>query len=162
MACAKLYALCNSGLQEPFVFRNISRPGCQIVYEYRGQNKLLWYNNAVVVSYENRSYLSNTDLIVLRRWLWLLIMTLEENTESGQPFFLSDVICGVWVEKLEDPAHIVTVHTVNKVISELSNLSIMMSSVMSNAECKNSLNIFLNFYLAALMLTQSLSTNSVS
>ena len=41
----------------------------------------------------------------------------------------------------------------------------MMSSVMSKAECKNSLNIFLNFYLAALyllMLTQSLSSTSIS
>ena len=32
-------------------------------------------------------------------------MTLEENTEASQPFFLSDVIRCVRVEKLEDPAH---------------------------------------------------------
>ena len=98
-----------------------------------------------------------------------MMMTFEENTEASQPFFLSYVIRCVRVEKLEDPAqctdHIVcishsvhcTYHTVHISILKLSNLSMMMSSVMSKAECKNSLNIFLKLYPEYLylpMLTQ--------
>ena len=35
-----------------------------------------------------------------------IIETFEENAEAGQPFFLSDVVCCVRVEELENPVMI--------------------------------------------------------
>ena len=37
-------------------------------------------------------------------------ITFEENTEASQPFFLSDIIRCVRVEKLEDPAQMTIEH----------------------------------------------------
>ena len=57
---------------------------------------------------------SNEDIslvkIMMRSLGKEMTMTLEENTEASQPFFLSDIIRCVRVEKLEDPAQMTIEH----------------------------------------------------
>ena len=63
-----------------------------------------WDNNVLIINIYNYKYHWQR----CRWWRWLT--TLEENTEASQPFFLSDIIRCVRVEKLEDPAQMTIEH----------------------------------------------------
>ena len=88
---SKQYRVCSDKSPAQFIRNQPEKPTFKIASKYIIHMCSLLFNY---------SYLGIAVIVMAK------IETFEENTEASKPFFLSDVVCCVRVEELENPVMI--------------------------------------------------------